>query len=107
MEESVPKQQEHPDQQAQHAMKTVRIKQPVIQLFGFIHKGVVEKKKKTMGQTDALLSFSKQVFQVLQVAFLRESYLVSLVSLSMCGLTSVNLLNAGYSMSLSLCIFSS
>ncbi len=105
MDENIPKKQEQPGQQAHNTEKKIRIKQGIIQLFGFLHKGVVEKTTNAMEQTETLLSVSKQIFQVLRAAFLRESYLVSLVGLYMCGLTAVNLLNAGYSVSRYLLIF--
>ncbi len=53
---------------------------------------------KYVGEWKTFVTLSKEFMLVLLAALLRESYLVSLVGLYVCGLTKVNLLNAGYRM---------
>ncbi len=109
------KQEEEPnvviDQQAQEQQvqensdKRKVLHQAIRQLWSSVHKRVVAKTLQLQNQGKDIISLSKQLLRVLKAACLRESYLVSLVGLYMCGLTAVNLLNTGYSMFFFLFLF--
>ncbi len=91
-------QPETQDQQTQNAKKRIRVKQWVIQQFSSMYAVLAGQQLLDDQRKGILLDLLRQFVHALRAACIRESYLVSLVGLYMCGLTAVNLLNAGYSM---------